>query len=227
MSIARSRRTTTTNSTGPTPGAIGTDERHAESRAVDTTADGDTEIHERTRVVERGPREESGPKPPRPHSAWRDIPRSRGAVSGLALVLLGAWGALIPFIGPTFDFGYTPNNSWDWTAWRGWLEVLPGGVAALGGLILMLSASRAAATLGGWLATAAGAWFVVGLAIAPVVDINDVGVPLSGGKNTRAWETIGMFTGLGALILFLGAFALGRLSVISARDHRLAAESAR
>ena len=28
------------------------------------------------------------------------VPRSRGAVSGLLLVLLGLWGALIPRIGP-------------------------------------------------------------------------------------------------------------------------------
>ncbi|EUA93612.1 hypothetical protein I551_9157 [Mycobacterium ulcerans str. Harvey] len=23
-------------------------------------------------------------------------------------MVLGAWGALIPFVGPSFDFGYTP-----------------------------------------------------------------------------------------------------------------------
>ena len=28
--------------------------------------------------------------------------RSRGAASGFLLVLLGAWGALIPFVGPYF-----------------------------------------------------------------------------------------------------------------------------
>ena len=29
-----------------------------------------------------------------------DIPRSRGAASGFLLILLGLWGALVPFIGP-------------------------------------------------------------------------------------------------------------------------------
>ena len=61
------------------------------------------------------------------------MPRSRGAASGIFLVVLGAWGALIPFIGPYFDFAFTPNQSWVWTMGRGWLEVLPGAVAALGG----------------------------------------------------------------------------------------------
>ena len=32
------------------------------------------------------------------------MPRSRGAVSGLLLLTLGAWGALIPFIGPVLSF---------------------------------------------------------------------------------------------------------------------------
>jgi hypothetical protein len=30
------------------------------------------------------------------------VPRSRGVLSGLLLVLLGAWGALVPFVGPDF-----------------------------------------------------------------------------------------------------------------------------
>ena len=34
--------------------------------------------------------------------------RSRGAASGILLVLLGAWGAIIPFIGPYFHYAYTP-----------------------------------------------------------------------------------------------------------------------
>ena len=39
------------------------------------------------------------------------MPRSRGAVSGLLLVILGAWGALIPFVGPHFNFAYTPDRT--------------------------------------------------------------------------------------------------------------------
>ena len=54
------------------------------------------------------------------------MPRSRGAASGFLLVLLGIWGALIPFVGPYFDFAFTPDREWTWTTARGWLEVLPG-----------------------------------------------------------------------------------------------------
>ena len=38
--------------------------------------------------------------------------RSRGALSGFLLVLLGLWGALIPFIGPDFHYAYTPDAAW-------------------------------------------------------------------------------------------------------------------
>ena len=44
--------------------------------------------------------------------------RSRGAASGFLLVLLGAWGALIPFIGPYFHYAYTPDTAWTYTTAR-------------------------------------------------------------------------------------------------------------
>ena len=90
------------------------------------------------------------------------MPRSRGAVTGLLLVILGAWGALIPFVGPHFNFAYTPDRDWVWTTARGWLEVFPGVTTAVGGVLLVLSGNRAVAMLGGWLAVLGGAWFVVG-----------------------------------------------------------------
>jgi hypothetical protein len=43
------------------------------------------------------------------------VPRTRGALSGVLLVLLGAWGALVPFIGPYFQLAYTPGNVWVYT----------------------------------------------------------------------------------------------------------------
>ena len=57
-----------------------------------------------------------------------------GVMWGLAAGTLGAWGALIPFVGPHFNFAYTPDRAWTWTAVRGWLEVLPGAVTVVGGL---------------------------------------------------------------------------------------------
>ena len=57
------------------------------------------------------------------------IPRSRGVISGILLVILGAWVAIIPFVGPTFKYAIGSTTAWDWTAGRFWLNVLPGAVA--------------------------------------------------------------------------------------------------
>jgi hypothetical protein len=146
------------------------------------------------------------------------MPRSRGAASGFLLILLGAWGALIPFIGPYFDFAFTPDQEWFWTTARGWLEVLPGAATALGGLLLLVSGNRVTAMFGGWLTVLAGAWFVVGRALASPLGIGDPGTPVAASETKRVWLELTYFYGLGALIIFLGAVALGRLSVRSARD---------
>lgn len=146
------------------------------------------------------------------------MPRSRGAASGLFLVVLGAWGALIPFIGPYLDFAFTPNQSWVWTTGRGWLEVLPGAVATLGGLLLLASGNRATAMLGGWLAVVAGAWFVIGRSLTSVLAIGDAGMPVAVTDAKRVVLELAYFSALGAAIVFVGAMALGRLSVRTARD---------
>ncbi|KMO78182.1 hypothetical protein EV589_4848 [Mycobacterium sp. BK558] len=154
----------------------------------------------------------------RPRGGRMTIARSRGAASGLLLVLLGIWGALIPFIGPNFDFAFTPDQPWIWTTGRGWLEVLPGVVTVIGGLLLLTSRNRATAMLGGWLTVAAGAWFVIGRALAGPLGLGDAGAPVAADETKRVWLDLTYFYGLGALIIFLGALALGRVSVRSVRD---------
>lgn len=154
-------------------------------------------------------------------SAMR-VPRSRGAFSGLLLVLLGLWGALIPFIGPLFSFAFTPDKAWTWTAARGWLEVLPGAVTLVGALILLVSANRVTASFGAWLSVAGGAWFIVGPQLASALHIGSPGTPTSTNSGLRALENLAFFYGLGGLILFLAGGALGRLSVRSVRDVKLA-----
>lgn len=151
-----------------------------------------------------------------------DIPRTRGAASGFLLILLGLWGALVAFIGPYFDFAYDPDTPWVWTSSRGWLEVLPGVFTVLGGLLLLGSGNRATAMLGGWISVVAGAWFVVGRLFAVPWGLGDVGAPVADTMAGQIALELTFFSGLGALIIFLGATALGRLSVRSLRDVRYA-----
>ena len=76
--------------------------------------------------------------------------------------------------------------------------------------------------LGGWLTVFAGAWFVVGRAMAGPLGLGDAGAPVAATEAKGVALELAYFYGLGALIIFLGAIALGRLSVRSARDIRYA-----
>ena len=150
------------------------------------------------------------------------MPRSRGAVSGLLLIILGAWGALIPFIGPYFHFAYTPDQAWAWSTARAWLEVFPGVTTAVGGFLLLVSGNRATAMFGGWLAVIAGAWFIVGRTLASTLRLGDIGQPIAATDAKRAVLEISYFSGLGALIVFVGGAVLARVTIRTARDVEFA-----
>jgi len=142
-------------------------------------------------------------------------------MGGFLLMLCGIWAALIPFVGPYFNFAYTPNQTWHWTWARFWMDVLPGIGAFVGGFLLLTSRNRATALLGGWLAAIAGMWLVVGPSVSMLWHHGPgyMGVPY-GGNNRQAWEQLAFFYAIGALTLFLGTMSLGRLSVHSVRDVR-------
>jgi hypothetical protein len=156
------------------------------------------------------------------------IPRRRGGLCGLLLILLGAWGGLIPFVGPYFKFAYSPDKTWFYSSGRLYLSILPGAAAVLGGLLIAATRSRAVGTIGGLLGAVGGAWFIVG---APVVSIVlkktsiTPGAPVPHGTTaagtTSVWmylETIGFFVGVGILLIFVASIAIGRFSMLSHKD---------
>ncbi|MGA2824894.1 MAG: hypothetical protein ABSF03_02100, partial [Streptosporangiaceae bacterium] len=103
-----------------------------------------------------------------------------------------------------------------------WLEILPAAGAVLGGLILGGTSSRPAAIFGAWLAALSGAWFVLGSSLSSLWHTGgSAGQPI-GNNLHRVVEQIGFFTGLGLVIVFLAAVALGRFTVIGVRERALA-----
>jgi hypothetical protein len=139
--------------------------------------------------------------------------RSRGALSGFLLALLGLWGALIPFIGPYFHYAYTPDTAWTYTTARLWLEILPGAAVFLGGILLIVATGRHVALFGAVLAAAAGAWFTLGTTLSPLWN-NHVtlgGSPASSAVYMRIMEQLGFFSALGVVIVFIAGAAFGRI----------------
>jgi hypothetical protein len=155
------------------------------------------------------------------------IPRTRGLITGLCLIALGVWGGIIPFVGPYFTYAFINNHAWHFTWGRLWLDILPGVAVLLAGLVLLSAANRVTAALAGWLATAAGAWFVIGPEVSRLWDhgVAQTGKPI-GGYVRQTVEWLGYHYALGAAVILLAAFAIGRVSVAAARDV-LAAEGGR
>lgn len=95
-------------------------------------------------------------------------------VAGFMALLAGAWGGIVPFVGPTFGFSADGSGSWYWDLSHTLLALIPGAVGCLVGFSLMgysISRSRSFLGLGliGLLAAASGAWFVIGPFAWPVL----------------------------------------------------------
>lgn len=132
-------------------------------------------------------------------------------MSGALIVLLGVWGALIPFVGPYFHYAYGGFHTWHYTTQRLWLNIVPGAVAVIGGLMLLSARTRVAGLVAGWVAVAAGIWYAVGPSVSLIWhhSMYPIGIP-AGGYIRQMVEWIGYFYGLGAAIIGLAAFAMGR-----------------
>ena len=153
------------------------------------------------------------------------IPRTRGLLGGLVLVLLGAWGGLIPLVGPYFGDEFGSDQTWAMSWNRLWLDVVPGAALVLGGLMLMASRNRISGILGGWIALCGGAWFVVGPTVATLWDgglgSNPIGAPI-GSNFVQMLELLGYFYALGGIAIAIAGMALGRMSVVAVRDVEVA-----
>jgi hypothetical protein len=144
--------------------------------------------------------------------------RSRGAFSGFLLMLLGVWGALIPFVGPYFHFAYTPDKAWTYNTGRLWLELLPGAAVFFGGFLLMIARTRHTALFGAILAVASGAWFALGTTLSPLWNhhVTMGGSPAAATVFKRIMEQLGFFSALGVVIVFVAAAAFGRIMSVPA-----------
>ena len=144
--------------------------------------------------------------------------RSRGAFSGFLLILLGLWGALIPFVGPYFHYAYTPDKAWTYNTARLWLELLPGAAVFLGGFLLMIARRRHTGLFGALLAAAAGAWVALGTMLSPLWNhhVTLGGSPAGATVYTRIMEQLGFFSALGVVVVFIAATAFGRIASVPA-----------
>jgi hypothetical protein len=135
------------------------------------------------------------------------------AAMALLVALLGAWAALVAFVGPDFGYRATETASWQWTT-RNWLlHLVPGAMAFVAG-VLAASMSRAAAPSSrgvvrfcALVMIVAGTWLVIGPALWPVFES---GRPYADGTTAGMAfaNQVGANLGPGLLIVALGAMIL-------------------
>ncbi len=153
-------------------------------------------------------------------TTWREATRVlRGrrsaalGTAGLLLLVIGAWGGIVPFVGPLFGFSATGTPAWEWNLSHALLGVLPGAVACVAGLTLVIPRvstvgwRRLGLTIAGLVTIASGAWFVVGPVAWPVLASGPYFVPAD--PLTELRYQLGYSLGPGLIITACGAFALG------------------
>lgn len=141
------------------------------------------------------------------------VPRLSLEMAGLFMLFTGAWGGIVPFVGPLFGYSADGSRSWHWSQVHALLFLAPGGAAVLAGLLVITGAlsrmSRPAQlVLAGTLAAVCGAWFIVGPLAWPVLQGSSVFVSASALRELEYW--VGYSLGPGGLLLAIGAFVLGR-----------------
>jgi hypothetical protein len=138
-----------------------------------------------------------------------NVRTKKNTISGCVLVAVGAWAALAPFIAGTWV--------WEWHTGRLLLALLPGGAAALGGL-MTLTGRRLAVSIGGGLALAGGIWLIVGPPVYALFVEPTLGSTPEG-ESIRMFQWVGFFFGAGAFISLLSSYVLGFLAPLEFGDE--------
>ena len=96
--------------------------------------------------------------------------------AGLVAVLVSAWGGIVAFVGPLFDYSGDGSGAWQWNLPHTVLALLPGVAGVLLGLFVMAQSrgvtvgrGRLSLAAAGMLLMVCGAWFAVGPLAWPVI----------------------------------------------------------
>jgi len=137
---------------------------------------------------------------------------------GLLAAAVAAWGGIVAFVGPSFNFelGDT-HEAWVWNKSHAIMHFAPGVAGVVGGLLLLAAVPWALGRLGALLALAAGVWFVIAPTLEPLWGTSGGGTSAlygsSGSTTMRVLEGIGYHYGTGVVLILLSSLALGLLAL--------------
>lgn len=126
---------------------------------------------------------------------------------GLLLIVLGAWGGIVAYVGPRIGFRMDGASAWAWTTSRWELHAAPGAAVVVGGLLLLAAAPRVIARFGAMLALLGGMWLVVGPLFASMWLGSGAETQLASSTLSQAARPLGFHYGTGLLIVAAAAYA--------------------
>ncbi len=130
---------------------------------------------------------------------------------GIGILIIGVWGAMVPFVGPAFGYRMGNTPAWTWTESGVTVHLIPGIAAVLGGA-LMLGTVRSRVRLGTLLALAGGAWFILGPSIRPAWAGGGGMMMMGQSVWSQIAASVGYHYGTGVAVAILAAYALGALA---------------
>jgi hypothetical protein len=135
--------------------------------------------------------------------------------AGVVAVLVSAWGGIVPYIGPLFNYSGDGSGSWHWNLAHAVLALVPGAAGVLLGLFVIAESrgvtvgkGRLSLATAGTLLMICGAWFAIGTLAWPVLSNSGAYFVASSHLRLLAYE-VGYSIGVGLLLVVCGAFVDG------------------
>ncbi len=135
--------------------------------------------------------------------------------AGVVAVLVSAWGGIVPFVGPLFNYSGDGAGAWNWNLAHAVLALAPGVLGVLLGLFVIAESrgvvvgrGRLSLATAGTLLMVCGAWFAVGPLAWPVISNGGSYFVASTHLRVLAYE-VGYSIGTGLILVICGAFVDG------------------
>jgi hypothetical protein len=145
------------------------------------------------------------------------VPVSRFGIgtAGVVAVLVSAWGGVVPYVGPVFNYSGDGAGSWHWNMAHSVLSLVPGVAGVLLGLFVLAESrgivvgrGRLSLATAGTLLMVCGAWFAVGPLAWPVLSNGSNYFVASTHLRVLTYE-VGYSIGVGLILVVCGAFVDG------------------
>jgi hypothetical protein len=134
--------------------------------------------------------------------------------TGLLIMLLGAWGGILPYVGPLFGYRMDNTGAWAWTTPHWELNLAAGALVFLGGMFILFG-WRPTAVFGGLLSLIGGAWLVVGPLFASIWLHTAAQTRVASSSWQAAMRPLGYHYGTGLVIVALSAWVIGRKVLVT------------